>query len=373
MANEFISEEVSLLAKPSPDPRCTNNGSQLTVGDMHGNALKFIYILIKHGIITHLSDEDYQTLVSIYYKDVDQLTPDDLAKFCEILDNAPVNSEGKLRLLGDELSDRGSNDYFTLKIIEKLRSKKVPIEIVLSNHAAEFIHAYETTRKFFSNVMEPHFTVSMINLQVLISRKLIARDEVIAIIKSAYKPLLKAVSYTLSEDLSSITIFSHAPIDLRAIRALAKRLSTTYEDYSPVALAKSIDNINASYQNYVDSNSIHTLYDSAVMGDGYQGRSFPSLYNPIEYIVWNRDHFHLDQPATYKGYQLVFVHGHDSEKSENANVICLDNLLGKTSALSSGIYTALYSHEIQLSPHPKFSLANHSEQREVNESIKATF
>lgn len=351
MSNELIIEDVSIYSKPSLDSKYpVDKGAQITIGDLHGNAMKFIFTLVKHGIIINISDDDYQTLVKIYQKDSADLTSDDLKQFNEIINSLSFSTEAKLRLLGDELSDRGSNDYFTLKIIEKLHSSHVPLEIILSNHSTEFILAYETKRKFFATVMENRFTQSMINLQILIAKKLITRDDIINIINKSYKPLLKAISYTINNDLTSITLFSHAPIDIRAIRALAKRLAVDYEDFSAVALAKSIDNINACYQNYVDSNSVHTLVNKMVLEDGYNLKGFSSLYHPFEYIIWNRDLEHLDLPLTYKGYSVVFVHGHDNAELEKFNLITLDNYLGKSAELSSGKYTALYSHEVQLIP-----------------------
>jgi hypothetical protein len=322
-------------------------GAQITMGDLHGNALKLIYTLVRHGIVTNLSAERYSDLVSIYKMNVDSITRDDILQFNTLINYLEFNTSAKLRLLGDELSDRGSNDYFTLKILDKLHEMKVPFEIILSNHGMEFIQAYESTNKFLPSVLENHFAASMINMQILIAKKLITRDEVNAMIKTTYKPSLKAISYTMADN--EITIYSHAPIDLSAIRALAAKFSLSFDDSSPFALAKSIDAINVVFSAHVIKDTVHSLYIKKDLEDAFSGMYLPANSSPIEFITWNRELRYLNQPEMHKGYKLNFAHGHDSEVSVNKNVFNLDNRLGKTLAWHTERYTALYSFEYQLS------------------------
>jgi hypothetical protein len=321
-------------------------GAQITIGDLHGNALKLIYTLVRHGIVTNLSEDRYNELVRIYKMSVDSITRDDIDQFNTLINYLEFNSSAKLRLLGDEFSDRGSNDYFTLKILEKLHQKKVPLEIILSNHGMEFVQAYESTNKFLPLVLEDQFAASMINMQILIVKKLITRDEVNAIIKSTYKPSLKAISYSLADN--EITIYSHAPIDLSALRALAAKFSLSFDDGSTLTLAKSIDAINTVFSTYVINDTVHTLYFKKDVEDAFTGMYLPANSSPIEFITWNREIRYLYQPEMHKGYQLNFAHGHDSEVSANKNVFNLDNRLGKTLAWHTERYTALYSFEYQL-------------------------
>jgi len=337
-----------------------DEGAQITLGDLHGNAIKLLYMLVRHGVITDISDVDYDELVSIYIKNVDDVTKEDLQKFAAIIDSVKYHPIALIRLLGDEFSDRGSNDYFTLQLLKKLREQKVTMEIILSNHACEFIEAYETKLKFFPSILEPQFASSMINMQILIVKKILTREEVFSAIKEAYKPNLKAVSYSLSEDNKAITLFTHAPVDIRAIKALATKLLVEFEDYSPVALAKTIDAINHEYHLHVMNNTVHTLYDKNMMEEGYEVKTFSPLYNPIEYLTWNRNLKHLDLTELYKGYHVFYAHGHDSTLTENTNVYNLDNTLGKSVNNYLGPYTALYSHEKQLALINKFKIGQAS-------------
>ncbi len=351
MTRHLIDDFVSIYSLPELDTTHLNDtGAQITIGDLHGNTMKLVFLLVRHGVITNMNVEKYDELVRIYRANIDTLTSEDINKFNDIINNLTFNTTGMIRLLGDEMCDRGSNDYFTLKLLSKLSSAKVPFEIILSNHSAEFIEAYETKLKFFPSILENHFANSMINMQILIARKLVAREDIRTMIREAYKPSLKAISYSLSEDNASIMIYSHASIDLRTIRALAKKLSLPFHHSSILALAKSIDAINAAYQTHVNQNTVHTLYDKEIIESAYNVTPFPTDMYPFEYTMWNRDLRFLHQPETHKGYQLFFTHGHDSEISENKNVFNLDNQLGKTANSGLGQYTVLYSHDHSLTP-----------------------
>jgi len=369
MTRQFIEDEVSIYSLPTLDTNhLADKNAQITVGDLHGNAMKLMFVLVRHGIVTNMDAERYNELVRLYKTDVDRLTAEDIKRFNDILCTLTFNQDAMIRLLGDELCDRGSNDYFTLKIIQKLYENKVPCQIILSNHSIEFIEAYETKLKFFPTVLEPRFAQSMINLQILITRKLITKEEVRAIFRESYKPLLSAIAYSLNEDSTSIMIYSHAPIDLRAIRSMAKKLKIPFNDASAIDLAKTIDNINEIYQQHVSHNTVHTLYDKEAMEFAYNVTPIPSSQYPFEYTMWNRDLRFLKQPATHKGYQLFFAHGHDSQESENKNVFNLDNQLGKTMQSDEGQYTALYSHEQQLKP--KETLLSTGDRESLRASMK---
>jgi len=139
-------EELSHLYEfpGSVDSQKIGKDQELTIGDLHGNALKLVWFLIKHGFIEGFDESLYSKLVE-HYKN------NNLEKFNKIIDeNLKINlNAGKLRLIGDELCDRGSNDGMTLCILEKLSdANKKPIdsaekssfefEIIFSNHTAWF-------------------------------------------------------------------------------------------------------------------------------------------------------------------------------------------------------------------------------------------
>ncbi|KTC65192.1 Uncharacterised protein (plasmid) [Legionella adelaidensis] len=64
MSHEFIREFVDIYQLPSMDvSHKANEGAQVTIGDLHGNAMKLMFMLVKHGIATNIDETDYNRLV----------------------------------------------------------------------------------------------------------------------------------------------------------------------------------------------------------------------------------------------------------------------------------------------------------------------
>jgi hypothetical protein len=339
MTLQFINERVDIYQLPTADIKQTD----VTIGDLHGNAMKLIFMLIKHGIVSGINQNDYAKLVKIYTTPTEALSADDLKQFDSILNKMRFDRKATLRLIGDELADRGENDYFTLKILEKLHDHKVPFEIMLSNHSIEFIEAYEKQTAFHVQMLDPEdHAPSMEKLQQLIDRQLVSRQEVLDMTNKAYKPALCAIAYVLdvSKATPEITIYSHAGIGLNNICALAEKLGVTYQDTSAHALAKVIDQINKQFQAHVKNNTVHTLYTREKMIAGYHNQSELLNDAPFEFIMWNRCYDHVERPTTHCDYHINFVHGHDKRDATQNNVYNLDNDLGKYDQ-NTGSYTAL--------------------------------
>lgn len=314
---ELISiDNVDIYQLPAVENQ--QKGSQFTMGDLHGNAIKLLFMLVKQGVATHISEKDYRKLVKIYCTPTEELSTMVLAKFNAILAKIHFCCDYGIRLLGDELADRGSNDYFTLKILEKLNVHHVPVEIMVSNHSIEFIEAYETQDSFNRIMLSEEHAASMQNLQILIAAGVITRQEILAIANKAYKAMLRVISYTLSDNKQEITIFSHAPIGLNTIKSLAQQQGVAYKDKTAVELAQTIDTLNWKFQQYVQDNMVHTLYQYNYNRDGYAGHSGCDV--PFEFIMWNRQYDVLERPVSHLGYQLNFVHGHDSHEKTRDNI-----------------------------------------------------
>ncbi len=356
MTNRLIDEFVNIAKQPLLDTdHIANKHAQISIGDMHANALKFLYMLVRHGVITNMSAEKYEVFLGIYMRNIDGLTATDLDEFNQLLNSLTFNTDATVRLIGDELCDRGANDYFILKLFEKLHQHKVNIETMLSNHGMEFLLAHETKNKFFPTVMEPHHINSMTNLQILLSRKLITHDDVTTIINESYKPHCKLLSYTLGKDKKSITLYTHAPVDITIVKNLADKLKVPFSDKTPVSLGKTIHQINKAFSKHLTNKTLHTLVSESVLFDGYSVEAIDPVKYPIEFIIWNRDLSILNRSATHNGYGVTYVHGHDNRIDENINVIVLDNYLGKSLLDLEGNYTAVYSHERKLNLKAKSS------------------
>jgi hypothetical protein len=355
MPNKLIEETVDLHVLPQPDTSsCGGEGAEVTIGDLHGNMLKLLFLLIKQGIATNLSAEDYDKLVAIYTKQTDDLTAEDLLAFNGLLDQIIFNPGTMVRLIGDELADRGSNDYFTLKLIEKLQENQVPVEILLSNHGVEFVEAYEIHQNFHAPMLCQGHAESMEALQQLVGKGLVLRDEILSIAHKAYKPTLRVLSYTLHEDPSLITLYSHAGIGLNSIQELAAKLDLPYHDGTANELAQTIDQINGKFQRHVQDNTVHTLYQREVMYAGYSGDYLKNA--PVEFVMWNRHYDDLERPELHSGYRVEFVHGHDSGDMTQSNIYNLDNNLGKRALRwmlnHQEVYSILYATGGRLRPAP---------------------
>ena len=359
----IIEEQVDIYKLPTvSEEQRAKKGIEITIGDLHANAMKLMFLLVKHGIATDLTEANYDRLAEIYNTSVEELTKDILTEFNQILDTVTFRSEALVRLIGDELSDRGSNDYFVLKILEKLHIHKIPVEILISNHSIGFVEAYEKQRDFRSPMLMLEHAESLFALNALVSQQneskdrkgniivpardvRVKREEIIDIVYNAYKSMLKAVSYSVSDDKQAITIYSHAPIGLHAIQVLADKLEVVYDDSTIDALVRTIDSINSVFQTHVGNNTVHTLYSSAEMARAYrwEGASADLSNSPLEFILWNRRLDLIKRPEQQAGYRVYFVHGHDDEKTYDSHIYNLDNRLGKLINYNKGMYTVLLS------------------------------
>lgn len=119
--------------------------TEVTIGDLHGNALKLIFVLIKEGVLD-LPKDCYDYFVDIY--NADPINKDKVNFFQQhilpYITLKPGAEITKIRLIGDELADRGGNDYFTLKILQKLKQllPRNALEIIISNHGTGFLKYY---------------------------------------------------------------------------------------------------------------------------------------------------------------------------------------------------------------------------------------
>ena len=195
----------------------------ISIGDLHGNAIKLLYTLIEEGFL-ELGEENYNELYNIYSKDPNKLTKADINKFRSILAFSKFNNNKSLTLIGDELSDRGMNDWFTLLILKRLHEAKVDVDILISNHGVDFIHKInnqESCIGILPGGKSP--TRSYDNMITLVRNGIISEEEIKEIITEHYIPMFKALNYSIS-DKGEFIIYSHAPIGLETVEEIAKRL-----------------------------------------------------------------------------------------------------------------------------------------------------
>ena len=310
--------------------------NHVSIGDLHGNALKLIYTMIEEGVIQLPDNSQYEVLRDIYYKKTTEITKEDLDRFKEIIDGATVNTQTAVTLIGDELADRGQNDYLTLLVLKKLHGSKVDLDIMISNHSAEFIRDYDK-RKFTGKAeLGLGQGNSLVGMKVLIDRKLVEESEIRNIVENAYIPSTKAIGYTLSET-GELTLFTHAPIGLETAQSLAKKFGVEYKEATVEELIETIDLINQKVRDDFKNKQL----SSKLSKEGRAPDGTPtSPEQPLQRLVWNRKvGKELRTQPHSNAYNVKFVHGHVGSAAINYGIEKpeshenLDNELGKWDAI----------------------------------------
>jgi hypothetical protein len=387
---EKVIEQVNICEYPEGVIQTPQIGEEYSIGDLHSNPVSFLQFLTRQGIAT-ISKEDFNCLVEIYNKydllDNQHKGKNEINAFKNLLTHIKFNKEALVRLIGDETADRGKNDVFILLIEKALIDAGVKLEVLASNHGFEFIQAdekktYTSTLNFTSiqdldiaswsklprdllqapmlrNMLQAS---SLIGLNVSIEKQFKSEsewDELNALIQS-HKKSIKLIGYTLSANEDEITIYSHAGIDIDVISHMAKKYGIAFDNRTAVALAQSIDKINAFIKEHLDNNTLHTLCDAKQLSSDV---SDPSQF-PIEFILWNRKYSVLNRDLGLYDYKVNYVHGHDSGEKSHDNIYNLDNELGKGEAYYTGQYKILCSigHQLGLKFEDK-PLAGHALSR----------
>ena len=361
MSIDLISEYVNLDIYPEITK--VKDEALLTLGDLHGNALKLLYFLIKHEIVT-CEKRFYERFVIIYRKHPNDLSKEDLLEIKAICQQLIVKNKTKICLIGDVLADRGQNDYFTLLLLYKLHNESVPIDILLSNHDFTFIECLEVYGIFRSSrpCGDREFASSMQQMQDLIETYKLDFSEIKTMVENAYLPKLKLLSYSLDNE-NEITRFSHARIDDKVMINLAIVMNVPFLALTVAELAQTIDAINYSFQkNYVEKKLIHALVKESFIDD---------KNDPINFLMWNRSYYFLLKILPFK---INEVYGHDSAGPQGENIYCLDNLLGKSLDEHCGVYNVVVSsfHELSNEQRIRNSINRYLKEKE-NDFINACF
>lgn len=365
------------------------DGVHITIGDLHGNALKLLYFLTRHGFIT-ISKDDYEAFRDIYLKD--ELAQDDIDQFRDLLTRIQVNDNARgalVRLIGDVVADRGQNDYFTLKLLEKLDQGNVLTEILSSNHDIEALPLYDEKFKIQNEKSYPYETTltdvrnkqdeSLQNLGKLIRDGILTQEEVTELFRKHHLSHLRLLSYEIDTtgEKPKIALYSHAPIPFSIIKELAKELDIECNDESVYELAETIDAINLAAQHFTATE----LYKQAepTHHDLFSGTAWHPSTRPIEFLTWkrgykyipegaNRDEL-LDYPTEHNGYQIHYAHGHTGGgeielgiKNTIPTLSNYDNSLGKNKELHTGKYTVEFSAGWQGAKQFEFKLEESAEQ-----------
>lgn len=267
-------------------------GDVLPVGDLHGNVLKLIYILVRHQLI-HMDPATYQQIVDIYNTPTPSPKSSDteineyktkmhnfIQIICDCVRGSDPNLVGKIILMGDLLGDRGQNDSYTWVLLHYLLSTKDANgegfikTIVASNHDNVALLKLLRDIDYYPDPQNIIFKNSLVNLETCISMGIIDKQFVIKFIEEDYLPNLKLIPYAEYKDdigNSHIDIFTHAPT---YVLANLKKIENLYRITMPLdgtkeTLFQLMDNVNEKFIS--ESKGI-------ILSD----------WNPLSNFVWNR-------------------------------------------------------------------------------------
>jgi len=352
--------EAKLSSAPDKPKENQLEHSNVTYGDMHGNASLFIHRLWKTGCIENVTKNDIGTLDTIYefYGDCLEKKNGIAAlllekKFSESLDKMSyVNSgKGKIRPLGDLLADRGYSDVFILKIIQKISSSGIPLTILYSNHDQSFMLKYENPKSPIS--VRPCNSYYPFE-QFFESNKIEARKLV-----EIYKKHLKLIDYSVKKNkegkISELRVFTHAPVTFDWIDRMAQKCIKNYKPFNrnnPEELTRTIDKINEIFTMWLNFGVLedHQCTMSCIENGYLKGQDI--AYNkctahPETEAIWNRIIPSLEYCQETYGklpYSIKFIFGHVGEFEDheeeainldkNPFLSCLDSDFGKRGTIS---------------------------------------
>lgn len=350
------------IAYPGEMPRFELADQWYTLGDLHGNPLKLLFFATLIGAVV-ISPADYKLFADLYEKGLvsqsgDTLVPntDNVAQFNQLLQRIEVNPNTKIRLIGDELADRGRNDYFTLKLINRFIEKGAELEIIYSNHSYCLLKHIETAiataegenqsfdMDLFRTTLEKDpgedlgtkeegFTRSMHGLIESVRAGAVDAGEVLNLYRK-YKRCVKAFSYDYNQE-GNLVVYSHAPTDFmqhiygtfvefssKMNPEQLERLKPVFEkvrasqtpELSDADKISLIDAINHVVQFVADHDFLAMLCVS--VSEDTDGMSLFSS------VIENRERTLLQDTQT------LGVHGHDTDNF-GVNRLSLDSVCGR--------------------------------------------
>ncbi len=346
MVFELLSQVEDLSSFPRFNKKKVG---QVTLGDLHANAIKLIHTLVRFGVC-EFKPVQYKKLLKLYTTEYPK-TADKKAFLKLIKDELKIKNPAILvRLIGDIVADRGKNDLYVLAILDRLREQHVPVTTLISNHDIELILAYEAYKR--TGVLDKRAGVGVWHEQKCSLSALadsigedgaILNEEFERLMEETYLPTLKLVDYSLSHTApKSITIFSHAPIDLEVISHMAKKFGVTYQASTVEQLAHTIDAINLKFTSCVRDGNFSLIYD---------GNKIPSDYHVpkehcVECAIWNRNEDLSAGSADIPLDRIHFVYGHTIGGAHvRANVSKIDNSFGKGARAWSEVDPVFVSDE----------------------------
>jgi hypothetical protein len=291
----------------------------LTLGDLHGNTLKLLWHLVKNGLVS-LSEESYKKFVELYNKGPTK----DYTAFDNILTEMKVKApEGfLLRFIGDTLADRGQDDTFTFKLLDKLRENGLKTEESISNHNLEMICQYEGVVLALNQGIDRGGQANSLK-QLKSTFDTPQMKEWM----TRHYSTLNLISYEVGVDpegKKNIHIFPHAPIYPVTIQKAAEELEIKVDEINNVEeLAILLDTMNTKFRDILlrdrgDIQKKALLKKKMLIPEQLLDMKNPPPPPALNQIVWQRveDIQIIEKKDALgkisKDINISITHGHDT-------------------------------------------------------------
>ncbi len=267
--------------------------TEAVVGDMNGNSVMFLHQLVQLGFAEIPPGKE-----KIWDQLVEKIKANDVNGFRALLPQALdlKQLDKKLVLLGDLLSDRAFNDWFTLSIIDFLHEQKQEFEIIFSNHDAAFVEYYLANKDKASTVnyvMKPTgFKKSLIRHDVKPNTSLARLNQ-----KLNNDPSLRGEFLSMTgkyiQHLKFIgcgedqrTLYSHGIINRNMMEDMLEIACKQNVDHDSLSLQEKTEKINAYFTSNALSSldNFHQVFQESSNPDG-------SDINPFLLSIWNTGPF----------------------------------------------------------------------------------
>lgn len=295
----YIEENVDIYKMPAVHQVLKGmHGDEILIGDLHANPLKLIYFLIRHGVVSGLTADEYLDLVTICTKRGEDITEADLTYYKLLLNGLAYKADVCVNLGGDNAADRhkGPAEIFIMLLIKELHEHDVLVKNYISNHDAEWIEVCELGL-VGDDLQAPRLSAkdsrSIRETDILLKKGLVTKEELLALYNDHYKMTLRVAGRfidTSFDDDPLIYVVTHAAVDIDTIRKAAEYLDPDAGGYainSFPRLMKVMDVVDKKFQLVVDGNWVHELWDPKAMKNAYE-RCCDLRNDPFVCSMWNR-------------------------------------------------------------------------------------
>lgn len=341
--------------------------AKLVIGDIHGNAIKLLYILIAAGVID-MKSEDYQRCVDLYYDHKHKDSAESAKEFNECLSKVRINPDAPdIHFLGDIVVDRGRNDQYTKEIFMQIFNQpngpqewhnQADHDVELGYHynaATQSFYAVGRGQNRQTHAYEPldfkfnPQTGNSFHQFIQLAEQTPALQSNADEFFRYYIKRQRLVD-TIEDQDGNLSLCTHAPIGQETLRALGELYGLDYPEFDEKGDVKQY---HQDLKKFIDAVNECYLWHEA-SGDFYQQlevemRTRPAelqmtnngipVTHPLARLLWNRA-TNFGKPVGDKliepfpksaGIQFIFGHDGNGKVPEQLkdSHLCLDDEMGK--------------------------------------------